>query len=288
MRVAHVAAEAKVNLVLRVLGRAPDGYHTLETVFQRITLADDVTVAETNGASTLDVQWVGDGEAPDVGPVERNLAWRAAAAYRDATGFPNGWAITIAKRIPIGGGLGGGSADAGAVLRALNARSPNPVSSDRLIAIGAPLGADVAFLTSDAALALGHGRGDRLTPLPALPSRSISLLVPPFGVATADAYGWLAQSRGRVAAAPRAPLDALALASWPQMERLLENDLEPPVFDALPALAALRAASGPLAMMSGSGSTVFVLGAPPTSIPIGVRVVACRTAERAAPVQITD
>src|SRR5207253_289491 len=82
----------------------------------------------------------------DTGPTERNLAWRAALAYADATGWPNGFAIEIEKRLPVGGGLGGGSADAGAVLRCLNALAPSPLGVSALLSIAAPLGADVPFL----------------------------------------------------------------------------------------------------------------------------------------------
>ena len=156
---ARVAAQAKVNLALQVGPRRPDGYHDLATLFARIDLADDVLVRIE--ASGVTVQ-MSRGGVPDesAGPPEKNLALLAARAYMDAARWPNGCAIEIEKRIPVGAGLGGGSADAGAVLRALNALAPRPLPIERLLRIAATLGADVPFLTLDAPLALGTDRGD--------------------------------------------------------------------------------------------------------------------------------
>jgi len=137
---AHVAAQAKINLFLDVLERDSSGYHAIETAFLRIDLADEITVREAAGRS-LDVS----GPALPIGglgPTEKNLAYRAAAAYADATGWPSGFAIELVKRVPTGAGLGGGSADAGAVLRALEALSPAPLGA-RLTDVAAALGADV-------------------------------------------------------------------------------------------------------------------------------------------------
>src|SRR5262249_8609737 len=147
--------------------------------------------------------------ADGLGPVERNLAYRAAMTYAEATGWPNGFAIEITKRIPVGGGLGGGSADAGAVLRALDALSPHPLRS-RLVSLATSLGADVPFMTIDAPMAVAWGRGERLMPLPALAARPVLLVSPDVSISTADAYGWLDADRG--AFTPTAhvlPLDAL-------------------------------------------------------------------------------
>src|SRR5689334_10381706 len=155
-RSARVAAQAKINLLLRVLAREASGYHSIETVFLRLGLADDVVVRvgdEVRGRS-LDCA----GEAlPNGGLGEAT----ANLAYRDATGWPPGFAIELTKHIPTGAGLGGGSADAGAVLRALDALSPSPLG--RLLPELAPgLGADVAFMTIDSPMALAWGRGERL------------------------------------------------------------------------------------------------------------------------------
>src|SRR5262249_54570602 len=150
---------------------------------------------------------------PDgLGPAEKNLAYRAAVAYAEATGWPHGFAIEVDKRIPVGGGLGGGSADAGAVLRALDALSPKPLGH-RLVELATPLGADVPFMTIESRMALAWGRGERLLPLRPLASRGVILVIPPFGVGTADAYGWVSTDRGTYT--PTASvLNSDAIATW--------------------------------------------------------------------------
>ena len=261
---ARAMAQAKVNLALRVLAREASGYHHIETVFQRLALADTVTVRAANERS-LDVHWAGAGTTPDLGPVEQNLAWRAADAYASATGWPGGFAIEIEKRIPVGGGLGGGSADAASVLRALDALAPRPVGTPALVDIGARLGADVAFLASPSELALAWGRGERLLDLPPLPAAPVLLVVPDFGVNTAQAYGALAERRAgapwSAAAAWRSPR---SLGSWGAVAADAVNDFESVVFDDHPVLATVRAQLAALpqsvfALMSGSGSTLFAV-----------------------------
>jgi len=123
---ARVVAQAKVNLVLRVLAREAGGYHSIETVFLRLDLGDDVEVRIAASGRSLTCTGPAMPEA-GLGPVEKNLAYRAAALYQEASGWPAGFAIEIGKRIPVGAGLGGGSADAGAVLRCLDALAPRPL-----------------------------------------------------------------------------------------------------------------------------------------------------------------
>ena len=261
---ARVAAQAKVNLRLRILARETSGYHQLETLFLRLALADDVLVQVTMGARSLDV--AGDVDARQLGPTERNLAWRAADAYATATGWPAGFAIELTKRIPVGGGLGGGSADAGAVLRALDAMAPKPVGEPALLAIAARLGADVPFLASTSAFALAWGRGERLLTLAAPDERELLLVLPPFAVSTAEAYGWLAalrESGDRHDSADAAidRLDAATLADWATIARLATNDFERVVAARHPAVSSvlerLRGLGCAPAMLSGSGSTIF-------------------------------
>src|SRR3954471_8595902 len=109
---ARVVAQAKLNLLLRVLAREASGYHSIETVFLRLDLGDDVCVRITSGRS---LECNGPAMPADgLGAVEKNLAFRAGLAYAEATGWPSGFSIELTKRIPVGGGLGGGSADAGA------------------------------------------------------------------------------------------------------------------------------------------------------------------------------
>ncbi len=284
----RVTAQAKINLFLRVFGRGADGYHQLETLFQRLTLGDEVTVRVIGGARTLDCR------GADVGPIEQNLAWRAAAAYSAAAGWPGGWAIEIDKLIPAGGGLGGGSADAGAVLRILDRLNPAPIGAAGLLPLALALGADVPFLTSSAPLALAWGRGERMLQLPSLPSRAVTLLLPPFGVPTADAFRWLAASRGADgagSAAPRSyPVDAFA--DWGSVAALAANDLEAVVTARHPSLArALDEGqlAGWLTRMTGSGSTLFRLAG--ASGPIEWRSAAppeFRTVETRTAVRVED
>jgi 4-diphosphocytidyl-2-C-methyl-D-erythritol kinase len=255
--VARVSAQAKVNLVLRVLARETSGYHSLETLFLRIDLADAVTVRVTAGRS-LDCSG---SELPTagLGPTEKNLAFRAAAAYTEATGWPDGFAIEIEKRIPVGGGLGGGSADAGAVLRALDTLSPAPLGR-RLVEIAAPLGADVPFMSIESPMALAWGRGERLFPIQALARRPLLVVVPGFGVSSADAYGWLASARGSYVPEGEV-LAPEALATWEALAAIATNDFERVVAMRHPEVAELvdelRSMDAVVAMMSGSGSAVF-------------------------------
>ena len=267
---ARVAAQAKVNLRLRILARETSGYHQLETLFLRIALADDVHVRATDGARSLDV--AGDVDPRRLGAPERNLAWRAAATYAETTGWPAGFAIELEKRIPVGGGLGGGSADAAAVLRALDAMAPAPLGDAALLAIAARLGADVPFLTSEWAYAMAWGRGERLLGLTAPAEREVLLVLPSFAVNTTEAYGWLAtQDDAAHSPSPDAGvLDPHSLSEWPVIARLSFNDFESIVAARHPsvhvALAQLRDHGCAPAMMSGSGSSLFGV------LPEGVRV----------------
>ena len=271
-RVARVVAQAKLNLLLRIHAREAAGYHGLETLFCRLSLGDDVEVRVLDaGERTLDVT------GADTGPVERNLAWRAALAFQRRAAWPAGFAIRIEKRVPVGGGLGGGSADAGAVLRALNALAPRPLPEAELLALALPLGSDVPFLTTTMPLALAWSRGERMLALPALPPRRAVLATFPEGVATADAYRWLAESRAEWQPTAAA-IDPRRLASWDGVRAHAANDFEPVVFAHRPALGQVRAAlagdpraQGPdaaeataMTLMSGSGATVFRIddGAP--------------------------
>lgn len=264
-RVARVLAQAKLNLLLRVHAREAAGYHGLETLFCRLALGDDVEVrAVDSGERTLDVS------GAETGPVEQNLAWRAALAFQSRAAWPAGFAIRIDKRIPVGGGLGGGSADAGAVLRALNALAPRPLPEAELLSLALPLGSDVPFVTSTAPLALAWSRGERMLALPALPRRRVVLATFAEGVATADAYRRLAESRDDWQPAP-VLIDPRRLASWEGVRAYAVNDFEPVVFAHRPELGQVRAAlagdprardadateAAAVTLMSGSGATLF-------------------------------
>lgn len=288
---ASVEAQAKLNLRLCVTAREHTGYHQLESLFIRIDLADTVRVA--TGTTVREVVCPGLDLAP-----ERNLAFRAAEAFMATAGWPSGFHIEIEKRIPAGGGLGGGSADAGAVLRALNALAPRPLPQDRLLTLALRLGADIPFLSLDAPLALGWGRGERLLALPPLPAREVFLALPPFGVETATAFRWFAEASDAAAtvSAPR-PLALDDLDRWDRIAAVAVNDLEAVVFARHPEVQAcvqrLAAAGARIARMSGSGSTAFGIFdrrmvMDPEGFPPGTRLVHTRSSTSVAAVKPLD
>jgi len=261
---AVVQAWAKVNLDLRILAREASGFHQLETIFLRISLADQVEVQVARGTGTS-LQCTPPVDVPDA----RNLAWRAADAYRTAAQWPDAAhaiAITIAKHIPTGGGLGGGSADAGAVLRALNALNPHPLPPHALLTLAATLGADVPFLTGEVACALAWGRGERMLALLPLPPRTVHLALFERGVDTAEAYDALAAARadGRVVTHGATMHTIDSLHDWASLASEAGNDFEAPVFAQRADVGRVHAdwcAAAPAALvrMSGSGATVFAI-----------------------------
>jgi 4-diphosphocytidyl-2-C-methyl-D-erythritol kinase len=295
-RAARTLAQAKINLALRVLGQDTDGYHAVETVFLRLELGDDIEIRTTSGKRSLKCYEMRDW------PAEGNLAFRAAALYADETGWPKGFEIEIVKNIPIGGGLGGGSADAAAVLRILNGLAPKPVAEEALLELGGRLGSDVPFLASDYAMALAWGRGDKLLRLDPLPIRDVQLFFPPFGIDTAQAYGLLDEARGD--SLSRNPeLTTEMFANWESAAKNSVNDFEPIIRSRWPeidALLARGARSGQFHRMSGSGSTVFKVAgvtAPrneaessggSTDVPAGTRSIITRTSTSVVQIELLD
>ena len=275
-------AHAKINLVLRILARESSGYHAIETLFQALELADEVDVQLNDAERSLHC----DGPAmpaQGLGASADNLATRAAVAYCTAINWSTGWNISIEKNIPVGGGLGGGSADAAAVLRALEFLSPKPMGMQALLELGGTIGSDIPFLLSGVPLAWGWGRGDRIMPLPTLPRMSVALLTFQNGVDTGAAYKAFAALRERSAhgggGALVYPLDAFA--SWSSIVGLAHNDFElvvpslhegvarwqPVVRQAATRMAALGAPA--IGQLSGSGATCFVLSPPGNILDIG-------------------
>jgi 4-diphosphocytidyl-2-C-methyl-D-erythritol kinase len=250
----RVRALAKINLTLRVLGLRADGYHELRTTFQSLALHDTLTFTAVDGPFAIEC------DDPSVPTDRSNLVWRAAEALCKAAGRRgrlSGVRVRLQKRIPAQAGLGGGSSDAAATLRALGQlwRCDLPVA--KLHAVARDLGADVAYFMSGGA-ALGIDRGDRLFALADRPPQPVVVVRPSFGVSTADAYRWW-DAEGDDGARPgRGVPDDRFL---PSSE--LRNDLEPPVARRHPEIArlgaALRRNGAVYAAMSGSGSAVFGL-----------------------------
>lgn len=264
-------AHAKVNLHLRVLGPRADGYHELRTIFQTLDLHDVITCRPRPG-SGCEVTC----SDPAVPCDRTNLVWRAADALsrRAGRGEPiPGVSIHIDKRIPLQAGLGGGSSDGAAALVALaQLWEIAPATRDWLAGIASELGADVPFFLYGGT-ALGEGKGEVLTPLPPFPPMAVVLVIPSFGVSTADAYRWHdAEGASRAAGGPvdRAADEDRAECvlprqpdEWGPWLSRFRNDLEGPVSRRHPEIAAitgaLRGLGAAHTAMTGSGSVVFGL-----------------------------
>jgi 4-diphosphocytidyl-2-C-methyl-D-erythritol kinase len=251
-----VEAPAKVNLRLAILAREASGYHSLESLFCAISLADLLTVRRADPGVALTVEG-----SVETGPPEHNLAVRAAQRFYGELGESPAVAIRLVKRIPSAAGLGGGSSDAAATLRALNTLHGEPFGRAALLRMAIELGSDVPFFLCGSPLALGWGRGERLLALPPLPERSVLVAHPGVAVPTPEAFAAVAERRGP-APPPRAfALDAAELADWGAVERLATNDFGEVVAERIPvlrdALAAMRDAGARIALLAGSGGSVF-------------------------------
>lgn len=262
MREVEELCRAKLNLFLDVVGRRSDGYHELVTVFHEVDLADVLVARELpdeSGAVRIAVE-SGDAAADGVPAGPENLVVRAAHELLAARGCRRSVAFHLRKNVPTGAGLGGGSADAAGALRALNRLFELDARPEELEEIGARVGSDVAFLVRGGT-ALGRGRGELLERIPAAHGLSFLLLVPSFGVATAEVFRALppelpppespaalrraleAGDLAGIAAATHNALLAPALRVEPRLGRLLER---------------LRRELGPHVQLTGSGSTFFV------------------------------
>lgn len=248
----RLPAPAKINLHLEVLGRRPDGFHALETVFQTLDLADELVVELTPGAAAIELTCSDLTIPADA----TNLAWRAAAAILEQRPVAGHVAITLVKHIPHGAGLGGGSSDAASVLLALNALVSNPLNQDELAAIALDLGSDVPFFLIGGT-AHATGRGEVLTPLPALSRTPVTVLMPDAYLPTPSVFKALTDAeRG-----PRVAHGA-AWATRQKTEDLLHNRLTDAAKRLCPAVADLLAwlaqRDVPY-LMSGSGAACFAL-----------------------------
>lgn len=263
-RRARVRALAKINLGLKVLGRRADGYHELRTVFQTISLADELEV-EFAPARRTAIEVESEPEIPG------NLVERAARLALEAMRLTGRVSLRLRKRIPMGAGLGGGSSDAAAALLALPALAGRVIPIERLIPLGAELGSDVPFFLLGGT-AVGLGRGEELYPLPDRAAATGLVVAPDVHVSTAEAYRALARPPGETGAAPwQNTIGGFQSAVWrdsgarPQGEAVLfgENDFEAVVFRAHPPLASLkrrlRRAGAEQALLSGSGAALFGL-----------------------------
>jgi len=266
MKSVHIPAYAKVNLRLDVLGRRPDGYHELRTIFQTISLHDTLVLEKTREPG-IDLRIAGNSQLAGE-PGKDNLVYRALDQLAKELKVAHGVRAVLTKRIPVGRGMGGGSSDAAAALLGLLRLSGKRVDPARLLAIASGLGADVPFFLHGGR-ALGIGRGDEIYPLPDVRPRRHLLAVSPetIAVPTKDAYAWLSDSLSQRQEqqltngdGPSTLMRFCALC-WSPQGGALSNDFEAAVFPRYPRLAEIKREllrqGAAEASLAGSGSAVF-------------------------------
>ena len=255
----RLRAPAKLNLYLRVLGKRPDGYHEIETLFERIDLADELTFEPHDELELTCTD-------PELSCGEDNLVMRAARALQQASGSARGARVRLTKRIPIAAGLGGGSSDAAAALLGLNTLWDLRWTRARLAELGARVGSDVPFFLTEAPFAIGRGRGDACEPLEVPPLAHV-LVVPPERLSTKAVYDeWdtAGPEIGLTASAPSSSMVAHALRNGPDFAGLakgLWNSLQPIAIRRCPVIATIQSILRRLGCagvsVSGSGPAVF-------------------------------
>lgn len=251
MRSVTVLAPAKLNLTLDITGVRPDGYHTVDMIMQAVSLYERVTVRKSEGFSLAL-------PGSNVPANEHNTAWKAARAFLDETGLLAGAAITVEKHVPVRAGMAGGSADAAAVLVALNALYGARLSEEALCAIGARVGADVPFCILGGT-ARATGIGERLERLSPCPPCFFTVCMPKGGISTPQAYARYdalgTDDRPDTAAA----LAALCRGDLPALCAQMKNALSfsSAGRDTAPICRILREHGAAAALMTGSGAAVF-------------------------------
>ncbi|HKB56272.1 MAG TPA: 4-(cytidine 5'-diphospho)-2-C-methyl-D-erythritol kinase [Lacunisphaera sp.] len=268
---------AKINLFLAVTGRRADGYHDLVSVAAPLDFGDELTVQVNPAGFTLSC------DNPEVPVDGNNLVLKAAHAFAVTTGWQGGADFKLTKRIPLGAGLGGGSSNAVAALRALNRISGAQLTTAKLAEVASSLGSDCALFLKNAPVIM-RGRGERIEVLPdvsRLRGRRVLLFKPGFAISTAWAYGRMAARQTDYLPADQAEQK---LAAWGQgeapAEQLLFNNMEGAAFEkfiALPVLLGkLLNEFGLRARLSGSGSACFVLlGDDFVTVPLAARIREC-------------
>ncbi|HVO57980.1 MAG TPA: 4-(cytidine 5'-diphospho)-2-C-methyl-D-erythritol kinase [Dongiaceae bacterium] len=258
----RIPAFAKINLRLEILGKRADGYHELRTVFQTVSLHDELRLKPARGTA-IELRVSGNA-ALGSEPPEKNLVYRAVDALRRELGLTSGIAIELHKNTPAGRGLGGGSSDAAAALlgylRLVRKQTKREIPRDRLFALAASLGADVPFFLAGGR-AVGVGKGDEIYPLPDIPKLHLLIVSPrSVHVPTPDAYRWL--NAPQLTNSPENPkLFRFCALAWSLQGSPLLNDFEEVVFQQHPRLAEIKRAllqnGASEALLAGSGSAVF-------------------------------
>jgi 4-diphosphocytidyl-2-C-methyl-D-erythritol kinase len=252
----RLRAFAKVNYALDVLGLRVDGYHEIRTVMQSVSLADEVELRRAAGGFALTLE----PEAVKIGPPEQNTAYLAWRSLQRLTDEELSVEVTLHKRIPAGAGVGGGSADAAAVLVGLNEIFNLGLSVNELREVGDTIGADVPFCISGGT-ALGEGVGEKLTPLVAPPAHRLVVAKPLGSADTARIYRTYDSAETQITHSVEPVVSALRSGSLPDLASAVGNDLAPVTRGLVPEVAELERtllASGALgASMSGSGTAVY-------------------------------
>ncbi|HMD39373.1 MAG TPA: 4-(cytidine 5'-diphospho)-2-C-methyl-D-erythritol kinase [Candidatus Acidoferrum sp.] len=260
MREVRIPAFAKINLRLDILGRRPDGYHELRTIFQMVSLHDELSL-RTSEQKDISLLIEGNAVLSQEAP-QKNLVYRAVDALRRELKIRDGLEIDLKKTIPAGRGLGGGSSNAAAALLGYLRLTKRDIPLPRLLEIAASLGADVPFFLSGGR-AMGIGRGDEIYPLPDVSKLAILIVSPKIiHVPTPDAYRWL---KARPLTLTKSSVDPklwkFCALCWSAQGSGLSNDFEPPVFRRHPRLAQIKRAllqrGAAEASLAGSGSAVF-------------------------------
>jgi 4-diphosphocytidyl-2-C-methyl-D-erythritol kinase len=253
-------AFAKINLRLDILGKRDDGFHELRTIFQTISLHDELRLRTSRSPGiSLTIQ----GNQPlSAEPPQKNLVYRAVEALRHELKIASGVEIALQKTIPAGRGLGGGSSDAAAALLGYLRLTKKKLAAVRLLKIASSLGADVPFFLLGGR-ALGVNKGDEIYPLPDIPKSQILVVSPKdIYVPTPDAYGWLeAKPFALTNSAGTSKLFQFCALSWSAQGSGLSNDFERPVFRRYPRLDQIKREllqrGAAEASLAGSGSAVF-------------------------------
>jgi len=246
---------AKINLYLKVLRKRPDGYHDIETVFERIDLCDELRLKVTSADIAVKC------DDPQVPCDQRNLVYKAAKMLQEKYSVNAGVEINLKKNIPVAAGLGGASSDCAYTLRGLNELWGLKLSQKEIFDIGSTIGADVAFFILNSGRAIGRGKGEILEPLPKGNGFWYLLINPGVGVLAKDAYEGLNLSLTSPSLDSKIDSVRLEKIVFEDLEGLLFNSLEAPVERSLKSIgeteSALRSAGLKFSMMSGSGPTVF-------------------------------
>jgi 4-diphosphocytidyl-2-C-methyl-D-erythritol kinase len=244
-------APAKVNLYLEILGKRPDGYHELQTLMHRVDLGDEVEISLEGQGINL----VADGKGIPEG--RENLACRAAQVFFEELGIQRGLKIRLKKRIPVAAGLGGGSSDAATVVMGLNDLLETGWTQDRLMALGAKIGADVPFFIFQKP-ALARGIGERLTPIGFPEPIWLLMLIPPFSISTAWAYA----AYDRLSNKGKEPVPLKdSYVDITEILPVMRNDLEAAAFLMFPQIRRMKeellAKGAQGALMTGSGPVTY-------------------------------